>query len=170
MTVDFDKARLLCTRQELALVLSARAQELRALTPRRLRTKMTLARGLRNKFRDLSERQAREARGKAPPRGARPARGNARTVEKADLFSEVLRRFEARAAKLDQQAPDSASVAIARRRPRSPSRSQRQKMDAAVAARKQRKAATSGAPRVRAHVASRNRRMQTRRDARRGTR
>jgi hypothetical protein len=170
MTLDIEKARRLCTQQELALVLSARAGELRTLTPGRLRTKLTQARGLRNKFRDLADRQAREARGKAPPRGIRPSRGNARTVEKANLFGEVLRRLEARAAKLDLTAAPSGPAARVRRTRRSPSRSQGQKMDAASTARKKNKAARSGAPRVRGHVASRNRRVQARRDTRRSGR
>jgi hypothetical protein len=101
MTLDYDRARQLCSQQELALVASARTEELRSLTPKRLQAKIVRARGFRNKFRDLASRQAREARGKAPPRRTRPARGNARTVEKAELFGEVLKRFEARAAKLD---------------------------------------------------------------------
>jgi hypothetical protein len=170
MTLDFDRARQLCTQQELALVLFARAGELRTLTPRRLRTKMSQARGLRNKFRDLADRQARESRGKAQPRGMRPARGNVRTVEKANLFGEVLRRFEERAAKLDVTAAATERATGVRRARRSPSRSQRKKMDAASAARKERKVARSGAPRARAHVASQNRRGQARRDTRRSGR
>jgi hypothetical protein len=102
MTLDFNKARQLCTAPELALVVAVRTEELNALTPKRLQSKIVRARGLRNKFHDLANRQAREARGKAAPRRTRPARGNARTVEKAALFGEVLKRFEARAAKLDQ--------------------------------------------------------------------
>jgi hypothetical protein len=169
MTLDIERARQLCTQQELALVLSARVGDMRTLTPGRLRTKMTQARGLRNKFRDLANRQAREARGKAQPRGTRPARGNARTVEKANLFGEVLRRFEARAARLGVTGA-AEPVSSVRRARRAPSRSQRLKMDAASTARKKTKAARSGAPRVRGHVASRNRRVQARRDTTRSGR
>jgi hypothetical protein len=157
----------LCSPQELALVASARGEELKALTPKRLLTKVTRARGLRDKFRDLARRQAREGRGKAPPRKLQPAQGNARTVEKAELFGEVLRRFEARAAKVDPPRVATARPVRARspRVPR-PTRSKRRQSQAASAARKQRKLATSQVSRVQAHVSSRNRRGQARRDSR----
>jgi hypothetical protein len=189
MTLDFTKAHQLCTERELALVNSARSEALSTLTPKRVNSKITLARGLRDKFRDLADRQAREARRKAPPRGARPARGNARTVEKAALFDEVLKRFQGRAAELDQrEVPEPVSRAkrvatkggvtagrrpsIARpRRAKSvpaprPNRQQRGRSEAAAARRKQLKMATSHRPRVQAHASSRNRRGQARRDAR----
>ena len=109
MTLDFKRARQLCTQAELALVASARPQELRSLTPKRLDGKIARARGLRDKFRDKASQQAREARGKAAPRRTRRARGNVRTVEKAELFGEVLRRFEVQASKLDQNSESRAS-------------------------------------------------------------
>ncbi|HXN33008.1 MAG TPA: hypothetical protein VN894_14155 [Polyangiaceae bacterium] len=187
MSVDFHKARELCTAQELALVTSARAQDLRLLTSKRLDTKIKRARGLRDKFRDLALRQAREAHGKAALRKKRPASRNVRTVEKAKLFGEVLRRFEARAAKLDQgdasepipggeraTAPERSHRASAQRSARTtrsalaarPNRQQRRKVAAADTARKRVKFAASQGPRVHAHVSSRNRRHQARRDAR----
>jgi hypothetical protein len=186
MTLDFKRARQLCTQAELALVTSARPQELRSLTPKRLGGKIARARGLRDKFRDKASQQAREARGKIAPRRTRPARGNARTVEKAALFGEVLRRFEVQASKLDQDGGSEASLRTDRgsgagvragasarastarrvRATRSPDRRRQRKSDATLAARKQIKFATSPGPRVRAHVASRNRRQQARRDSR----
>jgi hypothetical protein len=114
MTLDFKKARELCTEPEFALVVATRTASLRSLAPRLLLLKVARARGLRDKFRDLASRQAREARGKAAPRGRRPARGNARTVEKAQLFGEVLRRFERRAAELDQPVKSGAASRGAR--------------------------------------------------------
>lgn len=183
MTLDFNRARELCNQQEFALVASARAQELRAITPKRLSAKIARARGLKDKFSNLARRQARDARGKAPPRGTRP--GNARTVEKAELFGEVLKRFEARAAR-----PDRASVpepiprgkrsaartkshrdaplprATRSARAARPNRQQRRRSAVADSARKGVKLAVSQVPRVHAHVGSRNRRQQARRDAR----
>jgi hypothetical protein len=170
MTLDFKKARALCTEPEFELVGSSRVSSLRSVTPRLLRLKMARARGLRDKFRDLADRQAREARKKASPRGRRPARGNARTVEKAELFGEVLRRFEGQAKKLDLAgAPASPGGRVARtakRRPARPVRRARTQRKAADA-RKEAKLKTSHVPRMRAHVSSRNRRQQPRRDARR---
>ena len=194
MTLDFKKARELCTEPEFALVVATRTASLRSLAPRLLLLKVARARGLRDKFRDLASRQAREARGKAPPRGRRPARGNARTVEKAELFGEVLRRFERRATQLDQpvkpvktgaasrgaramsraKAGPSAKAgakAPARTRARAtraarPNPQRRAKSEATAGIRKGKKLATSYVPRERAHVSSRNRRGQARRDSR----
>ena len=100
MPLDFKRARQLCTEREFNLVEATRSEPLASLTPQRLQAKIARSRVLRGKFRDLADRQRREERGKIAPRGRRAARGNARTVEKAELFAEVLRRFEARAQKL----------------------------------------------------------------------
>jgi hypothetical protein len=191
MTVDLKKARELCTQPEFALVTSTAAASLRSLTPRALRMKLVRARGLRDKFRDLADRQAREARGKALPRGRRPARQNRRTVEKAELFGEVLRRLEERAAQLDLPAgaPGTSSPARGRRRAtasrapasrapaaRTPEKPRRKRpartvrrghtREDASDARKERKLMISHVPRKQSHVSSRNRRRQARRDAR----
>lgn len=79
MIIDLRKAAQLCTKSELALVGSARGDKLKGLSSKRLELHIARARGLRDRFRDLAERQRREALGTAPPRGRRPARGNART-------------------------------------------------------------------------------------------
>jgi hypothetical protein len=184
MTLDWKKARKLCTEAEFALVSAARAANLRSMTPRLVRLKVGRARGLRDKFRDLADRQAREAKGTVAPRGRRPARRNAPTVEKAELFAEVLRRFETRVAQLEAStnaAPPAKRRAARKpvRRVPAPTRRARAKRAAeattagAVASarrsaadpRKQAKLSGSHVPRLRGHVSSRNRRNQARRDA-----
>jgi hypothetical protein len=177
MTLDFKKARELCTEPEFALVAASRPASLRSLTPRLLRMKVVRARGLRDKFRDLAHRQTREARRKAPSRG-KAARASTRTVEKAELFAEVLRRFEGRAEKLDLEARTEPTAAVSTGRPSArasrakapkraarPPRRGRTRWQAADA-RKEAKLETSHVPRKRAHVSSRNRRGQSRRDSR----
>ncbi len=149
MPSHFRRAAELCTVQELALVDAARPTALRAETAERLKGKVARARVLQRKFRDLAARQAREARGKAAPRGRRPARGNARTVAKAELFAEVVERFEARLARLEaaarleeatQSLSSRAPAAVATRRKR-PAR----KVEPATnAARRRRSAAAAG--------------------------
>ncbi len=114
MIINLRKAAQLCTESEFALVGSARADKLRGASLERLELQIARARRLRDRFRGLAERQKREALGRVPPRGKRPARGNARTVEKEELFREVLRRFESRAEKLK------ASEAILQRAPKAP--------------------------------------------------
>ena len=107
MALDFKRARELCTQAELSLVESTRPSALRSLSSRALRLKVRRARGLRDKFRDLAVRQARDARAKDRATGrARVVRRPLRTQAKAQLFEDVLGRFEARAAELGvSQAP-----------------------------------------------------------------
>jgi hypothetical protein len=191
MTLDWRKARALCTKAEYALVSTTRPTFLRGMTPRLVRLKVSRARGLRDKFRDLADRQAREAKGRLPPRGRHPYRGNARTSEKAELFDEVLRRLEARAAELEAKAaaletkaaaPSRARAAAHKPAPRPAAptrraRARRAKAPTATAvasarrqamdARKDTKLQGSHVPRLHGHVSSRNKRNQARRDARR---
>lgn len=95
MAYTLKDAKPLCTKPEFELVTMAHKADLVALGPARLRQKITRVRKLRDKFRDESARQRREARGKADPRGTRAAQGNERTVKKAEIFADVLTRFEA---------------------------------------------------------------------------
>lgn len=193
--LDFRKAAELCTAQELVLLDASRPEALRRATPAGLKNQIARARTLQRKFRDLAARQAREARGKAAPRKARPARGNARTVAKAQLFGEVLKRFEGRAARLEEAAAREA-IAVA---PRAPAKRARRATASAKGARgaatrraraarnvepssnanrRRRSTASAGtrkadaidrshATRLRGHQGSRNRRGQAGRDARR---
>jgi hypothetical protein len=143
MTLDFKKARELCTEPEFALVAASRPSALRSMTPRLLRLKMARARGLRDKF-----------------------RANARTAEKAKLFGEVLRRFEVRARTLDVGAKTGRVPRPARaKRSAGPVRRGQKRWEAADA-RKEAKLKRSPVPRLHSHVSSRNRRGQARRDAR----
>lgn len=94
MAYTLKDAKPLCTKPEFELVTMAHKSDLAALGPARLRQKITRVRKLRDKFRDESARQRREARGKADPRATRAAQGNERTVKKAEIFADVLERFE----------------------------------------------------------------------------
>lgn len=94
MPINASKARSLCTENEYNLFKWSSVKMSKTLTPSRLKQKVDRARKLRNKYRDLAKQQRGEARGKRKPTGARPAKGNERTVEKAQLFAEVLERFE----------------------------------------------------------------------------
>lgn len=96
MAYTLTQARTLLSTTELALFDASRAQPIKALTPARLRGKVTRARALRDKYRDLYRRQTVGTR--AAPASQRSAVGgdNARTLRKAELFAEVLARFEDR--------------------------------------------------------------------------
>jgi hypothetical protein len=101
MAMTRTTARRLCTAPEYALFEASMAAEVKHLTPGRLGQKVQRARRLRDKYRDLARRQRLEARGKTGPRRARPAQGQENTDRKAQLFQEVLERFETRLAALD---------------------------------------------------------------------
>lgn len=104
MAYTLTQARTLLSTTELALFDASRAQPIKALTPARLRGKVTRARALRDKYRDLYRRQTVGTR--AAPASRRSAVGgdNARTQHKAVLFAEVLARFEERLQRLEADA------------------------------------------------------------------
>jgi hypothetical protein len=109
MTISLAAARKLCTGRELELVEASRTSAMKEITPARLRQKVQRARALRDKYRDLAKRQRLQARGKARPSGRRAAQGNENTVRKAQLFDEVLGRFEARLEKVQAAGTGGAS-------------------------------------------------------------
>jgi hypothetical protein len=113
MAISLSSARRLCTAPELELVESSRASHLKQLTPARIRQKITRARRLRDKYRDLAKRQRLEARGKSAPRRSRPAQGQENTQRKAQLFQEVLERFEAGLPRVEAAAAKKAPGAKA---------------------------------------------------------
>lgn len=94
MAISTQKAKTLCTASEFQLVQASAPSALKGRTPAQIKSKLDRARKLRNKFRDLAKKQAGEARGKRAPTGRTAAKGNDRTVEKAELFQEVLDRLE----------------------------------------------------------------------------
>jgi hypothetical protein len=181
MPLDYKRAAQLCTARELSLVSAARSDEIARLTPERLKVKLSLSRDLRDKFRDLSRRQRRESRGTVPPRGVRPARGNARTEEKAALFEQLTKRFEVQLVKLDEERrrAEAREERAARARAKRKTQRSRRSRSATSAARPRKKAALhasmlqkqaklrrSHMTRAKAHSRSQNRRRQARRDAR----
>lgn len=93
------RARTVLTKSEMQLFSSSLAAPVRAMSPAQLKAATARARELRSKYRDEAARQRREARGKAAPRGTRPAQGNERTLLKAQIFAEVVERFTAAASR-----------------------------------------------------------------------
>jgi hypothetical protein len=95
MAISPAKAKALCTASELSLVTASSKQQVMLLSMPQLRQKVERARKLRDKWRDQAAKQRRAAQAK---HGARQASGNKRSAEKAELFAEVLARFEAEVA------------------------------------------------------------------------
>jgi hypothetical protein len=111
MAITRSAAQRLCTQPEFELFEASMPANARQLTPGRLRQKVERARRLRDKYRDLAKRQRLEARGKRTPQRARPAAGNENTVRKAELFDEVLQRFQRQLERATATAPAAAGPA-----------------------------------------------------------
>ena len=106
MAIIRSKAKALCTAAELALVDASGPKSIGELSGAQLRQKVGRARKLADKWRDQAESQRRTAPAKA---GGRQTDAAARSAEKAQLFTEVLQRFEARLAKTEVQSATSGS-------------------------------------------------------------
>jgi hypothetical protein len=104
MPVTAREAKAICTKPEYELYDASRRGNVEEFTPARLKQKVQRARRLRDKWRDESKRQRREKRGKAAPRSNRPAQSRDNTVKKAELFGEVLERFQKRLKVLEGKA------------------------------------------------------------------
>ncbi len=195
MTISKPAARKLATQAEWTLLESSYAPLLKEITPGRLKQKITRARKLQDKFRDLSRQQRGEARGKRRAKSTRAAAGNDNTVNKQLMFSEALERFEVQLGKLEAKAAKEATRAEKAKAKRAPAamrktakKSAKKGLKAAKrnaasqvagkkaamkrvsklarGARKQSKLDRTGAIAHQGHVGSRGRRQQARRDSR----
>jgi len=146
MAVNRRQARALSTRSELELVSASYPDAIGKLSPRALRSNITRARNLRDKQRDLLQRQKLATRARTGTKLG----GNARTAQKAELFDETLSRFTRRLQSLNK-GPEP--------RPRGAGKKRGQ------AALRQ-KTRTPRMKAMQAHVSSRGRRNQARRDSR----
>ncbi len=106
MAVTRAIAKKLCTQAEYELVEESFAPPVNSFKLPELRKKIDRTRKFRDKFRDLEQRQTAEAKGSRQPSGQRPARGNIRTSQKVQLFTETLTRFEKRLNVLEKRETD----------------------------------------------------------------
>lgn len=103
MVISITQARPLLTAAELELFDSSRAEPIRAFALTPLKGLVRRARTLRDKYRDLYQRQTVAARA-ASVHTRLSGSDNARTQRKAQIFEEVLGRFEARVELLERRA------------------------------------------------------------------
>ena len=115
MAYTLTQARPLLNAAELELFSQSRAELVKQLTPAKLAGAVKRTRTLRDKYRDLYQRQTVAVRTSAP--GAVTGDDNERTQRKADILQEVLERFEARIALLGERG-DSNSNARAKSAPK----------------------------------------------------
>ncbi|MDO5289244.1 MAG: hypothetical protein Q4F13_06370 [Pseudomonadota bacterium] len=108
MSYTLRQVQPLLTKPELELFTASRATAVKELTARQLSSKITRARALRDKYRDVYRRQTVATRS-APAAQRAPKGGeNARTETKAAIMAEVLARFEAQSAKLQAKQAGAA--------------------------------------------------------------
>jgi hypothetical protein len=93
-----DDARLearLLTAAELELVAATRPPEIERQSVEELKAAARRLREAHDRAKAIGTRQAREMRGKAEPRGAKPAQDNLGSLAKAQALRDALERVEA---------------------------------------------------------------------------
>ncbi len=103
MQIDYKKAQALCTAGEFDLLTGTKPPALAKLAPAALKRQIARTRKLADKWRQQSRKQGASQEGSA-----------ARSVEKHELFTVALARYEKKLAKLT--APSPAKPAPAKRR------------------------------------------------------
>jgi hypothetical protein len=110
MTYTLAQAGKLLNVSEFALFSASRADALKTHTAARLRAKVKRARALRDKFRDLFKRQRLVTRSRTGSKAGARGAANERTRRKAELFAQVLQRFEKRLAQVEAAEARAARV------------------------------------------------------------
>ena len=101
MAYTLTQARPLLNAAELELFEQSRTEPVKRLAPAKLASAVKRTRTLRDKYRDLYQRQTVAVRTSTP--GAVTGDDNERTQRKADILQEVLERYEARATLLQER-------------------------------------------------------------------
>lgn len=109
MAISAARARQICTKAELDLVLQSTTVHIAKLDAKQLKAVIRRTRTLRDKWRDLAHSQTRDTKATDPDK---LGDANARSSEKAVLFDEALGRFEKRLTKVDA-ATEKATAAKA---------------------------------------------------------
>jgi hypothetical protein len=93
MKVSLQQARKICNSTELALVVDSTPKTIKSFDAKQLKSKVSRARALRDKWRDQAEKLARVTKKESQ---AKLDSDNARTELKSQLFSETLDRLSKR--------------------------------------------------------------------------
>jgi hypothetical protein len=140
-------ARRLCTDREYSVVEASFSA--RSLAPAVLRRKIVSARNLRDKYRDLGDRQRLAERGKAPGKPAREPSRTGNTAKKEQLFQEALDRLQKAAPAMSAEPAGPARKATkagTRTAKRAPKKAAARKVKKSAAKKAARKAAGEDAP------------------------
>lgn len=96
MATNKTQAAKLLNAAEMAVFNASLASEIKELSATRLAGKQKRARSLRDKFRDLLQRQRLATRQRTGTKAGASGSANERTAKKAEIFDELLQRFSAR--------------------------------------------------------------------------
>ena len=139
MAVTRDQASRLLSESEMSLFSDSRNPTLRSFSARELTRRIERARKLRDKSRDLLQRQRLGSRKRTGSKGGATGDANERTARKGEVFDDILQRFESRLQEVQRSDEAASGRAAAGARARKPATRQ-------PAARK-RAAQTQAAPR-----------------------
>jgi hypothetical protein len=107
MTVSLQQARKICNSTELALVVDSTPKQIKSFDAKQLKSKVTRARALRDKWRGQAEKLVRVTKKDSQ---AKLDSDNARTELKSQLFSETLDRLSKRLETLEAKATSASST------------------------------------------------------------
>ena len=174
--IQLTEARRLSSSRELSLISSSLAPALQTHSAARLKSKISRARKLREKYQDLYRRQKLESKSRMT--GTPYERLNFRTLRKKQMFGEAITRLRQQLAKVSSPTQTSARVSGRKltatvatpaypRRGLSNARLKRSlKGRASSPVHKTLKLRTAGYKRRQTHAAARTRRRQAKRDSR----
>ena len=113
MAISATRVKALCNASELSLVRLSARTELVKLSPAQLKQKVARARALRDKWNDQARTQRRATQA---AQRARQTDDNARSAEKAEIFGEVLTRFETQLAKVEAKGVSAGAAGAAKKK------------------------------------------------------
>ena len=152
MAYNRRQARAICNDTEYELFTASLADAITLHTPAQLRSKIKRARTLRDKNTDLFRRQSLASQESTGSKRGRSGSANQRTEQKARLFDEVLKRFEARLDKITAEpapapskTPKKAAGTKPAAKPKTPAKTKAPSPRVALAAKGSAKATTKKA-------------------------
>lgn len=108
MAIAREQARGLLTESEMVLFGESRNPALRTLSDRELTRRIDRVRKLRDKSRDLLQRQRLGSRERTGNKGGKSGAANERTARKGEVLDDVLQRFENRLQELERSGQSGA--------------------------------------------------------------
>src|SRR3970040_635608 len=115
MAVTRDQASRLLSESEMTLFSESRNPALRSFSARELIRRIERARKLRDKSRDLLQRQRLGSRKRTGSKGGATGEANERTARKGEVFEDILQRFESRLQEVQRSESENGRAAAGAR-------------------------------------------------------